>query len=83
MRNPLFYSYNHVLVPYFSSDVWLGEQTGNTEAVYEGTLQCKCLTSSSISNSCFNYNPQSPNLPFTFRGKIIKILSERYSATSN
>ena len=32
MRNPLFYSYNHVLVPYCSSDVWLGEQTGNTEA---------------------------------------------------
>ena len=71
MRNPLFYSYNHVLVPYCSSDVWLGEQTGNTEAVDEGTLQCKCLTSSSISNPCFNYNPQSPNLQFTFRGKII------------
>ena len=68
MRNPLFYSYNHVLVPYCSSDVWLGEQTGNTEAVDEGTLQCKCLTSS---NPCFNYNTQSPNLQFTFCWKII------------
>ena len=68
MKNPLFYDYNHVVVPYCSSDVWLGEETSNTEAVKEGTSPCDCLT---ISNPCFNFNPQSPNLQFTFRGKII------------
>ena len=71
VKNPLFYDYNHVVVPYCSSDVWLGEETSNTEAVKEGTSQCDCLTSASISNPCFNFNPQSPNLQFTFRGKII------------
>ena len=81
MRNPLFYSYNHVLVHYCSSDVWLGEQTGNTEAVDEGTLQCKCLTSSSISNLCFNYiSPKTkPSVHFSWEDH----LSECYSATSN
>ena len=71
VKNPLFYDYNHVVVPYCSSDVWLGEETSNTEAVKEGTAQCECLTSASISNPCFNFNPQSPILQFTFRGKII------------
>ena len=70
----LFYSYNHVLVPYCSSDVWLGEQTRNTEAVDEGTLQCKCLTSSSISNPCFK-----PSVHFSWEDH----LSECYSAISN
>ena len=69
-NNPLFYDYNHVVVPYCSSDLWLGEQTSNTEAVSEGTSHCSCLTSSSSSN-CFNFNPESSKLQFTFRGKII------------
>ena len=71
VKNPLFYDHNHVVVPYCSSDVWLGEETSNTEAVKEGTSQCDCLTPASISNPCFNFNPRSPNLQFTFRGKII------------
>ena len=60
-----------MVVPYCSSDVWLGEETSNTEAVKEGTSQCDCLTSASVSNLCFNFNPQSPNLQFAFCGKII------------
>ena len=71
VKNPLFYNYNHVVVPYCSSDVWLGEETSNTEAVKGDTSQCDCLTSASVSNPCFNFNPQSANLQFTFRGKII------------
>ena len=70
VKNPLFYDYNHVVVPYCSSDVWLGE-TSNTEAVKDGTSQCDCLTPASVSNPCFHFNPRSPNLQFTFRGKII------------
>ena len=72
-KNPLFYSYNHVVIPYCSSDVWLGEETTNTEAVREGTSPCDCFnyTTSSNQNGCFNFNPRSSNLQFTFRGKII------------
>ena len=70
-KNPLFYDYNHVVVPYCSSDVWLGEDTRNTEAVKGGASQCDCLTSASISDPCFKFNPRSSNLQFTFRGKII------------
>ena len=69
-KNPLFYNYNHVVVPYCSSDLWLGEETNNTEAVNEDTSHCSCLTSFS-SNNCFNFNPESSNLQFTFRGKVI------------
>ena len=71
VKNPLFYDYNHVVVPYCSSDVWLGEDTNNTDAVQENTTECECLTSASTSNPCFNYNPLSSKLQFTFRGKVI------------
>ena len=64
IKNPLFHDYNHVVVPYCSSDVWLGEDTRETP-------QCDCLTLASSSNPCFDFNPQSSNLQFTFRGKII------------
>ena len=72
-KNPLFHSYNHVVIPYCSSDVWLGEETTNTEAVESTTSQCDCFnyTTASNQNGCFNFNPESPNIPFTFRGKII------------
>ena len=72
-KNHLFYSYNHVVIPYCSSDVWLGEETTNTEAVRTGTSQCDCFnyTTSLNQNGCFKFNPNSPNIPFTFRGKII------------
>ncbi len=72
-KNRLFHSYNHVVIPYCSSDVWLGEETTNTEAVESTTSQCDCFnyTTASNQNGCFNFNPQNPNIPFTFRGKII------------
>ena len=71
-KNPLFHSYNHVIIPYCSSDVWLGEETTNTEAVGISDSQCNCFNyTSSNQNSCFIFNPKSPNLQFTFRGKII------------
>ena len=72
-KNPLFHSYNHVVIPYCSSDVWLGEETTNTEAVETTTSQCDCFNYTTVSNQngCFNFNPESPNLQFTFRGKII------------
>ena len=68
-KNSLFYSYNHVLIPYCSSDVWLGEESANTEAVETDTSECNCFNYTS--DGCFNFNPKSPNLQFTFRGKII------------
>ena len=72
-KNHLFHSYNHVVIPYCSSDIWLGGETTNTEAVGTGTSQCDCFnyTTSSNQNGCFNFNPNSPNVQFTFRGKII------------
>ena len=72
-KNPLFHSYNHVVIPYCSSDVWLGEETTNTEAVETTTSNCDCFNYTTVSNQngCFNFNPQSPNISFTFRGKII------------
>lgn len=57
-KNPDFYSHNHVIVPYCSSDLWLGEE--------EGGLECNCSDL-----PCFNYQPDSSNLQFTFRGKTI------------
>ena len=73
VKNPLFHRYNHVVIPYCSSDVWLGEETTNTEAVETDTTHCDCFnyTMSSNQNGCFNFNPNSPNIQFTFRGKII------------
>ena len=72
-KNPLFHSYNHAVIPYCSSDVWLGEETTNTEAVEMGTSHCDCFNYTTLSNQngCFNFNPNSPNVQFTFRGKII------------
>ena len=72
-KNSLFYSYNHVLIPYCSSDVWLGEETDNTEAVEMNASECNCFDYKTLSNQngCFNFNPDSSNLQFTFRGKII------------
>ena len=72
-KNPLFHSYNHVVIPYCSSDVWLGEETTNTEAVETDNSHCDCFNYTTLSNQngCFNFNPDSPNILFTFRGKII------------
>lgn len=51
--------HGQVVVPYCSSDIWLGSQVS-------GNRTCECFDS-----ECFAYNPNSSGLQFTFRGKII------------
>ena len=46
------------MIPYCSSDIWLGEETNGSE--------CSCFD-----YNCFNFNPSSPELQFTYRGKTI------------
>ena len=57
-KNPDFYDHNHVIIPYCSSDLWLGEE--------DQQLECNCSDL-----ACFNYTADSANLQFTFRGKAI------------
>ena len=72
-KNSLFYYYNHVVIPYCSSDVWLGEETEITAAIMMDVSECDCFDYKTVSNQngCFNFNPRSSDIPFTFRGKII------------
>ena len=57
--NPTFCNHSHVLVPYCSSDLWLGSDDR------EGG-PCDCWD-----QECFSYNPTSEDLQFTFRGQTI------------
>ena len=61
LLNPLFYDYNHVVIPYCSSDSWLGEDEGQ-----DGD-ECDCFDF----DSCFPFDPSNESLQFTFRGKVI------------
>ena len=58
-ENPTFWSHGHVLVPYCSSDLWLGSDERQDQ-------QCDCWD-----QDCFRYNPTSEDLQFTFRGQTI------------
>ena len=58
-ENPTFYNHGHVLVPYCSSDLWLGSDERQDQ-------QCDCWD-----QDCFRYNPTSEDLQFTFRGQTI------------
>ena len=59
LKNKLFPSHNHVIIPYCSSDLWLGNETGGEE--------CSCFNF-----TCNNFNPTSEGLgQFTFRGMRI------------
>lgn len=60
--NPVFYDFNHVLVPYCSSDMWLAEDN-----------YCPVNLSSRDPQKQFldAYKPESPDLQFTFRGRTI------------
>ena len=58
-KNPLFHDYNHVIIPYCSSDAWLGEDVHGNE--------CDCFDF----ERCFPFDPSNDTLQFTFRGKII------------
>lgn len=55
--NPIFHSYNHVLIPYCSSDLWLGM---NENYQLAGN-----------SNFTFTFQPNSNENQFTFRGQAI------------
>lgn len=66
--NPVFCNYNKVLVPYCSSDLWLGSDTSATNT------SCSCFeyVQNNPSGKCdFMYEPTSPGLQFTFRGETI------------
>ena len=60
-ENPAFCDHGHVLVPYCSSDLWLGSEDTSFRQ-----LPCNCWD-----QDCFKYNPKSEDLQFTFRGQTI------------
>ena len=62
--NPQFCNHTHVLIPYCSSDSWLGNETDDTFGSNRG--ECNCFD-----RNCFQFEPRSTNLQFTFRGKVI------------
>ena len=55
--------HGHVLIPYCSSDVWLGTE-GEREADTRGPCGCQDY-------ECSGYTPDASGLQFTFRGKTI------------
>ena len=69
-ENPTFCHHGHVLIPYCSSDVWLGNENNMTKNYShmkkEPEPPCDCWD-----RDCFEYNPTSEELQFTFRGQII------------
>jgi len=60
-KNPNFYAHNHVLIPYCSSDLWLGAEFDANDPE-----RCQCGNL-----SCFGYSPDASRLQFTFRGQTI------------
>ena len=73
--NPLFHDYNHILIPYCSSDLWLGEETTPTSAVNEASYSSEETNSTSavrtmtytVNCDCFNYTTEkNPNGCFNF-----------------
>ena len=66
-ENPTFCNHSHVLIPYCSSDLWLGSENATTRE-YSSRLRepCDCFD-----QNCFRYNPTSDDLQFTFRGQTI------------
>ena len=67
-ENPAFCDHGHVLVPYCSSDLWLGSEDTSSRQPSSllGEEPCNCWD-----QDCFKYNPTSNNLQFTFRGETI------------
>ena len=72
MENSVFRSHGQVLVPYCSSDVWLGSEGPHTRDYVQKKKSgrdveyCECWDS-----NCFQFDPSSTELQFTFRGKTI------------
>ena len=56
-ENPVFHSYNHVLIPYCSSDLWLG-------------MSQNYILARNV-NFTFVFQPNSTRNQFTFRGQAI------------
>ena len=67
-ENPAFCDHGHVLVPYCSSDLWLGSEDTSSRQPSSllGEEPCNCWD-----QDCFKYNPKSEDLQFTFRGQTI------------
>ena len=64
-----FGGHGHVVVPYCSSDLWLGsegEESRDFPRKVSSNEYCKCWDT-----SCFSFQPDYPGLQFTFRGKTI------------
>jgi len=59
-ENEDFYSYNHVLIPYCSSDLWLA-----SEVLPNAPAESNCSTEG------WGYSADNSRLQFAFRGKII------------
>ena len=69
IHNPTFCHHGHVMIPYCSSDVWLGKNENYVSKDNMSTKKeppCDCWD-----QECFKYNPTSKELQFTFRGQII------------
>lgn len=62
--NHAFADHGQVVIPYCSSDVWLGGEDGTRHENI--TTPCNCLD-----HKCFDYKPDYDGLQFTFRGKTI------------
>ena len=58
--NPIFFDYNKVLIPYCSSDLWLGLSNNYEKAILNDSRSFQ-----------FAYDPVSKNNQFTFRGAAI------------
>lgn len=69
-ENPTFCKHGHVLLPYCSSDLWLGDENATSRQYSSKNTSnaepCECWD-----EKCFMYNPTSEDLQFTFRGKSI------------
>ena len=66
-ENPSFCHHGHVLVPYCSSDLWLGDENATSRQYRSSKREpCDCWD-----RECFEYNPKSEDLQFTFRGQTI------------
>ena len=57
-----FSTYNHVLIPYCSSDLWLADEVREED---ENRI-CSCEDL-----GCFDYTPEADRLQFAFRGRRI------------
>ena len=64
-ENPLFCDYNHVVVPYCSSDLWLGTEVDGTRNNTAANGECtQCFDYSKFSNYQGSYDAGCLSFPF-------------------